>query len=80
MTDGALPSVININQMDKLPKDPAILVSALNMYLRDREFDSLEALCYCYDEDPEKIKAYLHEAGFDYNEEQMQFKGRKARN
>lgn len=60
--------------MDKLPKDPAILVSALNMYLRDREFDSLEALCFCYDEDPNKLKAYLKRNGYAYNEEQMQFK------
>ena len=32
--------------MDFLPKDPAILVSSVNMLLRDEEFDTLEALCY----------------------------------
>ena len=32
--------------MDYLPKDPAILVSSVNMLLRDEEFDTLEALCY----------------------------------
>ena len=32
--------------MDYLPKDPAILVSSVNMLLRDEEFDSLESLCY----------------------------------
>ena len=31
--------------MDNLPKDPAILVSSVNMLLRDEEFDTLEALC-----------------------------------
>ena len=29
--------------MDYLPKDPAILVSSINMLLRDEEFDSLES-------------------------------------
>lgn len=65
--------------MEKLPKDPAILVSALNMYLRDREFDSLEALCYCYDEDPARLKSSLAKAGYYYDEKQMQFKGRAAK-
>lgn len=32
--------------MDRLPQDPAILVSSVNMLLRDEEFDSLESLCY----------------------------------
>ena len=31
--------------MEYLPKDPAILVSAINMLLRDEEFDTLEELC-----------------------------------
>ena len=31
--------------MDYLPKDPAILVSSVNMLLRDEEYDTLEALC-----------------------------------
>ena len=34
--------------MDYLPKDPAILVSSVNMLLRDEEFDSLESLCYAF--------------------------------
>lgn len=60
--------------MDRLPKDPAILVSAINMYLRDNEFDSLEALCYCYDVNPDELKAYLRRHGFRFDEEQKQFK------
>ena len=32
--------------MDYLPQNPAILVSSINMLLRDEEFDSLESLCY----------------------------------
>ena len=32
--------------MGYLPQNPAILVSSINMLLRDEEFDSLESLCY----------------------------------
>lgn len=60
--------------MDYLPKDPAILVSSINMFLRDEEFDSLESLCYCYNRQPEDIKEYLLEHGFVYSEEQKQFR------
>ena len=37
-----------ISKMDFLPKDPAILVSSVNMLLRDEEFDTLESLCYAF--------------------------------
>lgn len=60
--------------MEHLPNDPAILVSAINMYLRDEEFDSLESLCYCYDKDPEEVKSFLLKNGFYFNKEQKQFK------
>jgi hypothetical protein len=33
--------------MDYLPKDPAILVSSVNMLLRDEEFDTLEEMTSC---------------------------------
>lgn len=60
--------------MDYLPKDPAILVSSVNMLLRDEEFDSLEALCYAFNSDPHDIKAYLLEKGFVWSEQQRQFR------
>ncbi len=60
--------------MDCLPKNPAILVSSINMLLRDEEFDSLESLCNHFDTNPEQIKAYLHEAGYVYSDQQEQFK------
>lgn len=60
--------------MDYLPKDPAILVSSVNMLLRDEEFDTLESLCYHFNEDVEKLKAYLHETGYVYSVEQHQFR------
>ena len=41
--------------MDYLPKDPAILVSSVNMLLRDEEFDTLESLCYAFSRDPQEI-------------------------
>lgn len=60
--------------MEKLPKDPFMLVSAINMLLRDGEFDSLESLCNNFSRDPEEVKAYLLEHGFEYSEEQKQMR------
>jgi len=60
--------------MEYLPKDPGMLVSAVNMLLRDEEFDTLESLCYYFDKEPEEIKNYLNEQGFVYDEEQKQFR------
>ncbi len=45
--------------MEHLPSDPAILVSAVNMLLRDDEYDTLEALCYAFGREPEEVKEYL---------------------
>ena len=50
--------------MDYLPKDPAILVSSVNMLLRDEDFDTLEALCYNFGTEPKDIKNYLYRHGF----------------
>ena len=50
----------SICEMDYLPKDPAILVSSVNMLLRDEEFDTLEALCFAL--------------GFVWSEQQKQFR------
>ena len=60
--------------MDHLPKDPAMLVSAVNMLLRDEEFDSLSELCYCFNSDPDHLKSYVLAHGFSCNEGQKQFK------
>ena len=60
--------------MDHLPKDPAMLVSAVNMLLRDEEFDSLSELCYCFNCESAHLKRYLAEHGFLWNEHQKQFK------
>ncbi|WP_276909252.1 DUF4250 domain-containing protein [Hallella colorans] len=60
--------------MDYLPKDPAILVSSVNMLLRDEEFDSLAALCYNFNTTPDDIKSYLLRHGFVYSDTQRQFR------
>ena len=60
--------------MEYLPKDPAILVSSINMLLRDEEFDTLEALCYAFNREPEEVKDYLLGNGFVWSETQKQFR------
>jgi len=60
--------------MDCLPQDPAILVSSVNMLLRDDEFDSLESLCYAFSREPNEIKDYLLDNGFVWSEQQKQFR------
>jgi len=60
--------------MDHLPHDPAMLVSAVNMLLRDNEFDTLEDLCSYFDRDPEELKAELLAEGYIYSEAQRQLR------
>ncbi len=52
--------------MDKLPNDPNILYSAINMLLRDEEFDNFSQLCYAFGVEPAKVEAKLNDAGFEY--------------
>ena len=56
--------LIVFSDMDYQPKDPAILVSSVNMLLRDEEFDSLESLCYAFSREPQEVKDYLQGHGF----------------
>ena len=60
--------------MDYLPKDPAILVSSVNMLLRDEEFDTLETLCYAFSREHKEIKDYLMKYGYVWSERQKQFR------
>ena len=60
--------------MDNLPKAPAILVSSVNMLLRDDEFDSLESLCFAFDREPDELKNLLLSEGFVWSEKQKQFR------
>lgn len=34
--------------MDKLPNDPHILFSTVNMLMRDEDFETLDELCYAF--------------------------------
>ena len=49
-----------------LPKDPVILVSYVNLKLRDA-YDSLDALCEDLEEDRAALEKTLGEAGFAYD-------------
>ena len=60
--------------MEYLPQDPAILVSSINMLLRDEEFDSLESLCYSFNREPEEVKVYLLQHDYVFAEDQLQFR------
>ena len=51
-----------------------MLVSSINMLLRDEEYKSLELLCDDFGKDADEIRAYLKEYGFDYLEDQKQFR------
>jgi len=56
-----------------LPEDPIMLLSVINMKLRD-QYESLDALADGLDVDAEEIKKKLETAGFKYDSAQNQFK------
>ena len=58
--------------MASLPKDPFMLLSMVNMKLRDK-YDSLEELCYELDVNEDDLIKELNEAGFEYYPELNQF-------
>ena len=55
-----------------LPQDPVMLLSFVNMKLRDR-YVSLDALCGDLDADREEIIQKLLAIGYAYDSEQNQF-------
>lgn len=57
-----------------LPQDPNILVSMINMKLRDDNYDSLSDLCLSLGIDEKDLLNKLREAGFDFNPGIMQFR------
>ena len=60
--------------MDRLPKDPFMLVSSINMLLRDNEFYSLEELRAYFEREVEEVKEELKVCGYVYDEDQRQVK------
>lgn len=59
--------------MNNLPKDPIMLLSVVNMKLRDF-YSSLEEMCEDMDIRPDEIVNILSSAGFEYDREQNRFK------
>ena len=57
----------------KIPKDPNMLFSFVNMMLRDR-YGSLEEFCSANDADISGIIDKLSAAGYEYNKELNQFR------
>ena len=58
--------------MDNLPKDPMMLMSLINMKLRDF-YPSLDALCEDMDIDKGQLLEKLASAGFEYNQDLNKF-------
>ncbi len=58
-----------------LPKDPYMLLSFVNLKLRD-EYDSLDALCDDLNVSFTEIVLTLDSIGYLYNESQNQFKNK----
>lgn len=56
----------------ELPKDPVMLMSLINMKLRDF-YGSLDELCQDMDIDKDALCRKLAEAGFEYSEENKKF-------
>lgn len=59
--------------MENLPKDPFMLLSVVNMKLRDC-YSSLEEMCDDMGVDKDELVRHLHDAGFDYLPEVNQFR------
>ena len=57
-----------------IPEDPFMLLSFVNMKLRDGDFASLSELCDSMGCDEKTLIDKLHQIGFDYIPELKQFK------
>ena len=57
-----------------IPEDPFMLLSFVNMKLRDGDYDDLSELCQALDCDETEIIRKLKEAGFEYMPEIKQFR------
>jgi hypothetical protein len=68
--------IIKISKLEEnemiLPKDSYMLLSAVNMKLRDN-YKLLDELCEDMDEKPEEISAALQKIGYVYSKELNQF-------
>jgi len=55
-----------------MPKDPVMLLSFINMKLRD-EFDSFDELCRSLSADKDEIISKLSSINYTYDEKRNQF-------
>ena len=55
-----------------LPNDPMMLMSTVNMYLRD-QYASLDELCAALDVDRTELEEKLRAVGFEYSAENNKF-------
>lgn len=60
------------HDMEKLPQDPYILFSAVNMLLRDN-YKSLDELCDDMNVNRAELEGDLAKAGFEYSDENNKF-------
>lgn len=51
----------------RIPNDPMILLSFINMKLRDF-YESFEELCSDLEVNPEDVRQKLNQIGYEYNE------------
>lgn len=58
--------------MNGLPQDPVMLMSVINMKLRDF-YPDLDALCEDMEIDRKELESKLAAAGFEYSEENKRF-------
>jgi len=58
--------------MNDLPRDPVMLMSFVNMKLRD-QYDTLEDFCQDYGLTSDKLQTTLAAAGFQYSPENKRF-------
>ncbi len=59
--------------MNNIPNDPIMLLSFINMKLRD-SYSSFENLCEDMDISADEITEKLSAAGFEYDKEQNRFR------
>lgn len=57
-----------------LPEDPFMLVSFINMKLRDGDYENLSDLCHNLDCDEKDIRKKLADSGFEYIDSVKQFR------
>lgn len=58
--------------MENMPKDPIMLMSFINLKLRDF-YPSLDALCEDMDIDKTELEDQLRKAGYEYSKENNKF-------